>query len=189
MLIVLDMMEVGMVEGEEVECLSHARFRIDPAKEVAPLSLKVDSVRLRPEALPQISALALRAGCALILKSGSEAKESNAALYRVIRDAVVAAAPARAKRALAAAVTLLPGRDAVAKLLKATDESPAPLVDLVVPRGSNDLVKHVQKSTKVPVLGHADGVCHVYVDASADVSKVRARARKRLIHSYFNVSV
>ncbi|KAH8058794.1 glutamate-5-semialdehyde dehydrogenase [Aureococcus anophagefferens] len=129
-------------------------------KRSAALGVVLVIFEARPEALPQISALALRAGCALILKGGSEAKESNAALYRVIRDAVVAAAPARAKRALAAAVTLLPGRDAVARLLKATDESPAPLVDLVVPRGSNDLVKHVQKSTKVPVLGHADGVCH-----------------------------
>ena len=139
-------------------------------KRSAALGVVLVIFEARPEALPQISALALRAGCALILKGGSEAKESNAALYRVIRDAVVAAAPARAKSALAAAVTLLPGRDAVAKLLKATDESPAPLVDLVVPRGSNDLVKHVQKSTKVPVLGHADGVCHVYVDASADAA-------------------
>ena len=58
------------------------------------------------------------------------------------------------------------GRAQVAQLLKACDEAPATLVDLVVPRGSNALVKHVQNSTRVPVLGHADGVCHVYVDKS-----------------------
>ena len=141
-------------------------------KKAAALGVVLVIFEARPEALPQISALALRAGCALILKGGSEAKRSNEALFAVVRDAVVKAAPTpRAAERLRKAVSLLDGRDAVARLLAATDEAPTPLVDLVVPRGSNDLVKHVQRSTKVPVLGHADGVCHVFVDARADPAK------------------
>ena len=109
------------------------------------------------------------------MKGGREAARSNAALHAVVRAAVVAAAPDAAAAAdLEHAVSLLPDRDAVARLLAACDAAASPLVDLVVPRGSNALVKHVQASTKVPVLGHADGVCHVYVDASADASKAVA---------------
>ena len=121
----------------------------------------------RPEALPQIAALALRAGCAVVMKGGSEARLSNAVLHATIKDAITEFGNAD----LEGAVSLLEGRAQVAQLLKACDEAPTPLVDLVVPRGSNALVKHVQNSTRVPVLGHADGVCHVYVDRSADAEK------------------
>jgi len=140
-------------------------------KRRAPLGVVMVIFEARPEALPQIAALALRGGCAVVMKGGREAKLSNAALHRVVRDAVVAAAPERARGALRAAVGLLPDRDAVARLLEACDAAEAPLVDLVVPRGSNELVRSIQRATRVPVLGHADGVCHVYVDASADAAK------------------
>ena len=130
----------------------HVRRELSPGlvleKRASALGVVLVIFEARPEALPQIAALALRAGCALILKGGSEARRSNRVLLDVVRDAVVRAAPDAHKRALHSAVSLLPDRNAVAKLLAAADESPAPLVDLVVPRGSNDLVKHVQRSTR-----------------------------------------
>lgn len=136
-------------------------------KRSASLGVVLVIFEARPEALPQIAALALRAGCAVLLKGGSEARLSNAVLHMAIRDAI----RDFGNGDLEGAVCLLEGRAQVAQLLKACDEAPAPLVDLVVPRGSNALVKHVQNSTRVPVLGHADGVCHVYIDASADAAK------------------
>ena len=136
-------------------------------KRSASLGVVLVIFEARPEALPQIAALALRAGCAVVMKGGSEARLSNAVLHATIKDAITEFGNAD----LEGAVCLLEGRAQVAQLLKACDEAPTPLVDLVVPRGSNGLVKHVQNSTRVPVLGHADGVCHVYVDKSADADK------------------
>ena len=136
-------------------------------KRSASLGVVLVIFEARPEALPQIAALALRAGCAVVMKGGSEARLSNAVLHATIKDAITEFGNAD----LEGAVSLLEGRAQVAQLLKACDEAPTPLVDLVVPRGSNALVKHVQNSTRVPVLGHADGVCHVYVDQSADAEK------------------
>ncbi|KAJ1457443.1 Aldehyde/histidinol dehydrogenase [Pelagophyceae sp. CCMP2097] len=120
----------------------------------------------RPEALLQIAALALRAGCALLLKGGSEAKRSNACLAEIVQAAVVKASQGRVA---AAAVTLLEDRDALWSLLESPEASS--LIDLVVPRGSGQLVKKIQRATRVPVLGHADGICHVFVDAEADPAK------------------
>ena len=136
-------------------------------KRSASLGVVLVIFEARPEALPQIAALALRAGCAVVMKGGSEARLSNAVLHATIKDAITEFGNAD----LEGAVSLLEGRAQVAQLLKACDEAPTPLVDLVVPRGSNALVKHVQNSTRVPVLGHADGVCHVYVDKSASTEK------------------
>jgi glutamate-5-semialdehyde dehydrogenase len=111
----------------------------------------------RPEALPQIASLCLKSGNAVVLKGGSEAAHSNRKLAELIRGAAVnAGAPSDW-------LTLLEGRDEVTELLEADE-----YVDLIVPRGSNGLVRHIQANTAIPVLGHADGVCHVYIDAAAD---------------------
>jgi glutamate-5-semialdehyde dehydrogenase len=111
----------------------------------------------RPDALVQIATLCLKSGNAVILKGGSEAQRTNAALYAVIRDALAE------DPALAGAVHLAATRGEIQALL-ALDE----LVDLLIPRGSNELVRSIRNATRIPVLGHADGVCHVYVDAAAD---------------------
>lgn len=117
----------------------------------------------RPDALPQIVALCLKSGNAVLLKGGSEAARSNRALVRAIALAVeTAGLPA-------AAVTLLEGRAAVETLLTADHD-----VDLIVPRGSGALVRWVQDHTRIPVLGHAEGVCHVYVDRAADLERALA---------------
>lgn len=113
----------------------------------------------RPDALPQIAALAIRSGNGLLLKGGKEAAHSNAILHEIVCDAVEAAAP-NVGRGLVHLVTTRAGVD---DLLKLDD-----VIDLCIPRGGNALVTHVQASTKIPVLGHADGVCHIFIDAAAD---------------------
>jgi delta-1-pyrroline-5-carboxylate synthetase len=113
----------------------------------------------RPDALPQIAALALRSGNGLLLKGGKEATRSNRVLHEVITGALAPEVPA-------AAVSLVEGRAAIAELLELDD-----VIDLVIPRGSGALVTAIQKGTRIPVLGHAEGVCHVYVDAAADTDK------------------
>lgn len=119
----------------------------------------------RPDALTQIASLCLKSGNAVLLKGGREAEHSNRALFEIIRKAAVSAGVPED------ALALLGGREDVAALLGA-DES----VDLVVPRGSNALVSYVQQNTKIPVLGHAEGICHVYVDAAADLDRALAIA-------------
>ena len=113
----------------------------------------------RPDALVQIATLCLKAGNAAILKGGSEASRSNAALFAAIDDAL------RDDAALAGALHLAATREEIQSLLE-LDE----LVDLIIPRGSNELVRSIKDATRIPVMGHADGICHVYVDAAADLA-------------------
>ncbi len=122
-----------------------------------PLGVLAVIFESRPDAVTQISALALRSGNAVILKGGSEAARTTAALVASIH-AALAEGPVPE-----AAVASVAGRAEVDALLALHD-----LVDLVVPRGSNELVAYIQAHTRIPVLGHAEGVCHVYVDAAAD---------------------
>ncbi len=114
----------------------------------------------RPDALPQIASLCLKSGNSVILKGGSEAKNSNHKLYSIINEtSVEAGIPA-------GWIQLIDERTEVLELLNHDD-----LVDLIIPRGSNDFVKYIQKNTKIPVLGQSEGVCHVYVDEYADLEK------------------
>ena len=112
----------------------------------------------RPDALVQISALALKSGNAVILKGGSEASRTNAALHGLIQQAVRDVRPD-----LADAVQLVASRAEMREMLALEH-----LIDLVVPRGSYELVRSIKDSTRIPVLGHTEGVCHLYVDAAAD---------------------
>jgi len=127
-------------------------------KVTAPLGVLLIIFESRPDALPQIASLALRTGNGLLLKGGKEAASSNAKLREVIVDEFEAFGVPKE------CVCLVEGREAVADLLKLDD-----VIDLVIPRGSNALVSYVQNNTKIPVLGHADGVCHMYVDKDADL--------------------
>jgi len=124
----------------------------------APLGVLLIIFESRPDALPQIACLAIRSGNGLLLKGGKEAVKTNAMLHKVIVDCFPQFGVARE------AIVLVEGRAAVADILKLND-----VVDLVIPRGSNDLVTYIQDNTKIPVLGHADGVCHMYIDPEADV--------------------
>lgn len=131
-------------------------------QQTAPLGVLLVIFESRPDALPQIAALALRAGNGLILKGGKEALHSNRALHQVIVDALAPEVPPEV-------VGLVETRADVAQLLDLDD-----VIDLVIPRGSNALVRGIQERSRIPVLGHADGICHVYVDAAADPDKAVA---------------
>ena len=111
----------------------------------------------RPDAVIQIGSLAMRSGNAVLLKGGREAACSNAVLVGLLSEALEQAG---LDGAAAAGVA---DRQAVGALL-ALDH----LIDLVIPRGSGALVRHIQSSTRIPVLGHAEGICHTYLDAAAD---------------------
>lgn len=113
----------------------------------------------RPDSMPQIAALSIASGNGLLLKGGKEAVNSNAAIYEVLGDAIEAGSKGAIKRDIIALIT---SRGQVADML-ALDN----VIDLVIPRGSNALVSYIKANTKIPVLGHADGVCHVYLDKTA----------------------
>jgi glutamate-5-semialdehyde dehydrogenase len=111
----------------------------------------------RPDALPQIAALAIKSGNAVLLKGGSEARNTNEVLFTCLVGALEAAGlPVKCAQ-------LLVERSDVEALLKLDQ-----YVDLIIPRGSGQLVSYIRQNTKIPVLGHAEGVCHAYVDASCD---------------------
>ena len=116
----------------------------------------------RPDAIPQIAGLAVKAGNGLVLKGGKEATHSNRKIHEVLSQALEPGCPA-------SLVGLVQTRGEVRELLELDD-----VIDLVIPRGSNALVRYIQSNTRIPVLGHADGVCHVYVHEHADPDKARA---------------
>ncbi|HEY5585194.1 MAG TPA: glutamate-5-semialdehyde dehydrogenase [Ruminiclostridium sp.] len=112
----------------------------------------------RPDALVQISTLCLKSGNSVLLKGGREARETNRALAATIEEA------SRAAGLPQGWISLLESRDDVNEMLK-MDE----YIDLVIPRGSNEFVRYIMDHTKIPVMGHADGICHVYVDSKASI--------------------
>ena len=114
----------------------------------------------RPDALLQIGSLAIKSGNAALLKGGRESARTNQVLAGILHQGLASAGLPEA------AVQLLDGREDVEALLAMDD-----LVDLVIPRGSTALVRHIQAHTKIPVLGHAEGICHIYLDAAADPAK------------------
>eukprot|EP00878_Enallax_costatus_P039782 GHUV01045693.1.p1 GENE.GHUV01045693.1~~GHUV01045693.1.p1 ORF type:complete len:388 (+),score=54.49 GHUV01045693.1:180-1343(+) len=128
-------------------------------KQTAPIGVLLIIFEARPDALPQIAALALRSGNGLLLKGGKEASRSNAILHKTITDAI-------GSNLGPDLIHLITSRDEISDLLKLDD-----VIDLVIPRGGNALVSHIQQNTKIPVLGHADGICHVYVDQAADLDQ------------------
>lgn len=133
-------------------------------KVTSPIGVMLIIFEARPDALPQIAALAIRSGNGLLLKGGKEAVLSNAILHRLIVDAIFGIVPAVGRDLIGLVTT----RDDIDTLLKLHDT-----IDLVIPRGSNQLVSYIQSNTKIPVLGHADGICHIYVDSAADDSMAR----------------
>ena len=112
----------------------------------------------RPDALVQIAALCLKSGNAVLLKGGSEAAFTNRILANLIHEAGVRSGLPEGW------LVLLENRDDVRQMLGLHN-----FVDLIIPRGSNDFVKFIMDNTLIPVLGHADGICHVYVDSEADI--------------------
>jgi glutamate-5-semialdehyde dehydrogenase len=112
----------------------------------------------RPDALVQISSLCLKSGNAVIMKGGSEAAHTNRVLAEIISTAGISAGLPDGW------LTLLEARSDVSDMLKLDH-----FIDLMIPRGSNEFVRYIMDNTTIPVLGHADGICHVYIDKAADV--------------------
>ena len=112
----------------------------------------------RPDALVQISTLCLKSGNSVLLKGGSEARETNRILAEVIIKATEEAGiPSNW-------VALLETRSDVNEMLKMDQ-----YIDLIIPRGSNDFVRYIMDNSRIPVMGHADGICHCYVDEAAEI--------------------
>ena len=112
----------------------------------------------RPDALVQISTLCLKSGNAVLLKGGSEAKETNRILFEIINEASIEAGMPEGW------IALMESREDVNSIL-AMDA----YIDLLIPRGSNSFVQYIMKNTNIPVMGHADGICHTFVDESAKI--------------------
>lgn len=113
----------------------------------------------RPEVLVQIASLSIKSGNSVILKGGKEASSSNRILFEIIVRAIKNILPS-------GCVQLIETREQVKQILKFDK-----YIDLVIPRGSNKFVKYIQDNTKIPVLGHSDGICHIFVDKFADLKK------------------
>ncbi|MGM0399661.1 MAG: glutamate-5-semialdehyde dehydrogenase, partial [Halobacteriota archaeon] len=134
--------------------------RLDDGLELYKVSVPIGVIasvfESRPDALVQIAALSLKSGNAVILKGGSEALHSNRVLYEVVREATNDLVDGWAH--------LVEAHEEVDEVLDMDEE-----IDLLMPRGSTEFVRHIQDNTKIPVLGHTEGVCHVYVDDAADL--------------------
>ena len=129
-------------------------------RETCPIGVIGVIFEARPDALVQISALCIKSGNCVILKGGSEAKKSNRILFEIIQSVLVKCGlPEHAMLQLEA-------RTEITELLDCHQ-----WVDLLIPRGSNAFVQYIMNNTKIPVMGHADGICHIYVDKEADIEK------------------
>src|SRR3989304_8769001 len=115
----------------------------------------------RPDVVPQIMSLCLKSGNATIFKGGSEAAQSNRAIFDVLMTAIE-----NTEGMPGGAFALMETREEVNEMLKLDDH-----INLIIPRGSNEFVKYIQDNTRIPVLGHSAGICHVYVDSEADLGK------------------
>ncbi|KAK4144227.1 Aldehyde/histidinol dehydrogenase [Dichotomopilus funicola] len=132
---------------------------LDLERVTCPIGVLLIIFEARPEVIANIAALAVKSGNAAILKGGKESTESFVAIATVISAALARSAVPNA------AIQLVTTRDVIPQLL-ALDHD----IDLVIPRGSNDLVRYIKNNTRIPVLGHADGLCAAYLDPSVDAT-------------------
>jgi delta-1-pyrroline-5-carboxylate synthetase len=131
-------------------------------QQTVPLGVLLIIFESRPDAVVQIASLAVCSGNGLMLKGGKEALHSNRILHKVIVDAISEFDSSIPREIIG----LVETREEITELLALDD-----LIDLVIPRGSSELVSFIQRNTRIPVLGHSEGICHVYVDKSADLEK------------------
>lgn len=125
----------------------------------APLGVIAVVFESRPDVVPQVASLAIKSGNGLVLKGGAEARRTNRMLVAIWREVLSARKPG-----LERAICLFEERADVMSLLQMDRD-----IDLVVPRGSTEFVNFVFKNSRIPVLGHGSGICHIYVDSAADL--------------------
>jgi glutamate-5-semialdehyde dehydrogenase len=117
----------------------------------------------RPDVVPQVGSLAIKTGNGLVLKGGAEARQTNGVLVSLWHEALAAVSPS-----LPPAICALTDRADVARILEMDRD-----IDLVVPRGSTEFVNYVFEHSRIPVLGHGSGICHIYVDSAADLKMAK----------------
>ena len=113
----------------------------------------------RPDVISQISSLCIKSSNAVILKGGSEGENTNKIIFEIINQVL-----SDIKEFPKNSVNLVFSREDIKNIL-----SMDKYIDLIIPRGSNDLVQYIKSNTNIPVLGHADGICHLYIDESANI--------------------
>jgi glutamate-5-semialdehyde dehydrogenase len=142
--------------------VTHSAIELDSGLELFKVACPIGVIGIvfesRPDALVQISCLCLKSGNAVLMKGGSEAAHTNRILADLINQASISAGIPDGW------LTLLEARSDVTAMLSLDDH-----IDLIIPRGSNEFVKYIMDNTNIPVLGHADGICHVYIDRKADI--------------------
>ncbi|QIW95553.1 hypothetical protein AMS68_001071 [Peltaster fructicola] len=126
-------------------------------RQTCPIGVLLVIFEARPEVIANIASLAIKSGNAAILKGGKESTESFKAISSVISEAL------STTQVPNDSIQLVATRDAIDALLELSE-----YIDLVIPRGSNELVRHCQRKAHMPVLGHADGLCHLYIHSDAD---------------------
>lgn len=154
---ILDAVELDDADPYTTHARGIAQTGLHLEKLSVPLGVLAVIFEARPDAVTQIASLAIKSGNAVILKPGREVENTAKATVRVLRHALASQGIAED------AISLVLGREDVAELLAMHD-----LVDMVIPRGSKSLVEYVQANTRIPVLGHSEGICHIYVDRAAD---------------------
>jgi glutamate-5-semialdehyde dehydrogenase len=132
------------------------------SKETCPLGVVAVVFESRPDVVPQVASLALKSGNAILLKGGKEAAATNRALVRLWQEAL------RECGIPEGAAEMLASRSDVMELLSLDRD-----VDLLIPRGGKDFVRAISRQSAIPVLGHGEGICHVYVHKAADLEKAR----------------
>jgi glutamate-5-semialdehyde dehydrogenase len=150
---------IGRSEGDQIQPngLRVARVRI-------PLGVVGVIYEARPNVTSDAAALALRSGNAIVLRGGSDARSSNEAIGAIVERAVVASGLPPASVTLLTAA----GREQISELLQASE-----FVDVIIPRGGEGLIRNVRENSRIPVISHYKGVCHVYVDKHAELEMAR----------------
>ena len=146
----------------EISDLSYRPSGIQVGKMRVPIGVVAVVYESRPNVTADVSSLCLKSGNSVILRGGSEAIESNAAILKCVHQGLESAG----LPVLAAQLIATQRRDVVSELLKKEQD-----IDVLVPRGGKGLIETVSKEARMPVIKHLDGVCHVFVDSSADLSK------------------
>lgn len=133
---------------------------LDLKQVTVPIGVLLVIFESRPDSLPQVAALAMASANGLLLKGGKEAAHSNRALMELVKESLASVGAENA-------ISLVSTREEISDLLSMDKH-----IDLIIPRGSSELVRSIQKQSQhIPVLGHAEGICHVFVDRDADLIK------------------
>jgi delta-1-pyrroline-5-carboxylate synthetase len=135
-------------------------------KETTPLGVLLAIFESHPYDLPQLAALAIKSGNALLVKGGKESQNTNETIHKILCDSVEEATSNSALKIPRSVIGLVKPREDISTLLALEKD-----IAMIIPRGSNKLIRDIQKRSRIPVLGHSEGVCHIYVHPDANIEK------------------